>query len=133
MEVPVPNEYTEALVYRLFGLDPQQVPFKKEGQLKGFDRKKFMRAYRRLGSLFSDENWRILVNWKYPCEPQMENTENHGLEKMNGDKPLEVLGLIGQNPTPTQLKNARDKYRQRLNRLGLRSSATKKAPKEPSL
>lgn len=133
IQVPVADEYTEALIYRLFGGDPRQAPFKKEGQSKGFDRKKFIRAYQRLGSLFSDENWRILVNWKYPCEPQMENKECHGLERMGGDKPLEVLGLVGQNPSATERKNAWDKYRQRLNRLGLRSSATKKVPKAPKL
>lgn len=135
IEVPVADEYSEALIYRLFGIDPQTAFFKRDAQSKGFERKKFMRAYKGLGRLFENENWRILVNWKYPCEPQMESEEMCGLEKMRGDKPLKVLGLIGEGSTPAQIKRARDLYRQRLNRLGLRPTpqATKNVPKEPKM
>lgn len=135
MEVPVADEYSEALIYRLFGIDPKQAFFKKDAQSKGFERKKFMRAYKGLGRLFDNENWRILVNWKYPCEPQMESEGMCGLEKMQGDKPLKALGLVGESSTPAEIKRARDLYRQRLNRLGLRSPlrATKNVPKEQKM
>lgn len=119
IQVVEPTEYSEALFYRLFNLDPKKAVFPQKGK-KALNREKFLRAYRGLGEITTGENWRILRNWKYPCEPQMQSKEMHGLEKMSGDKPLEVLGYIGSNPTPAQLKRARDKYRQKLVRLGLR-------------
>ena len=118
------TEYSEALMCRLFKIDPKQVVFRQKGKTT-LDREKFLRAHRGLGKIFTDENWRILRNWKFPCEPQMHNEEMHGLEKMRGDKPLRVLGYIGSHPTPTERKRAMDKYRQKVIRLCLRPPATK--------